>query len=139
MRMRRLAALVLALLVAGAGVSPCTAAVLARAGDAAPAQDPHAMHADPQHAGHAEQVRAGSGAHEPGDCHAPRAWLSPRCQCGCTGDVPRAAASSFAAPWALPAPSLASVEGGGAPTTPSPPERPPQHAASRIDHVPIAA
>ena len=139
MRVSRVAALLLALLVAGAGVSPCTAAAVARAGDAAPAQGLHGAHADPQHAGHAGQAHAASGAHESGDCHAPRASLAPRCMCGCTGDGPRAAASSFAAPWALPAPPLARVEEGGAPATPSRLERPPQVAASRIDHVPIAA
>jgi len=139
MRVRRLAALVLALLVAGSGVSPCTAAAVARAGDAAPVQGPDAAHADPKHAAHAADAHSASNAHGSGDCHGPSVSISPRCECGCTGDGPRAAASPLSAPWALPAPTLARVEEGDAPAPPGRTERPTTPAPSRIDHVPIAS
>ncbi|TFG96458.1 MAG: hypothetical protein E4H11_03385, partial [Myxococcales bacterium] len=106
MILRRLFALVLTLLVAGAGVSPCTAAAIARAADAAPAQDPHAAHAHSESAGHADQAQSASRAHDSGDCHEPGASIGPQCPCGCTGDAPRAAASSYSAPWGLPTVAL---------------------------------
>ena len=82
---------------------------------------------------------AGAGAHRSGDCHGHSTSISPRCECGCTRDGPRSAASPVSAPWALPTPSLAHVEEGRAPATPGRPERLTTPALSRIDHVPIAA
>ncbi len=63
---RRLFALVLALLLAGAGVSSCTAAAIARAADAAPVQDPHAAHAHSELAGHADRAQSASSTHVTG-------------------------------------------------------------------------
>jgi hypothetical protein len=135
---RRLFALVLALLVAGASVSPCTAAAIARSGAAEPAQALHASHADAGYAGHSEPAPTASDAHGVGDCHGPSASIAAQCQCGCTSEGPRAAASPFSAPWALPAPSLPHFEEGNAPATPGPLTRPVQPSPSRIDHVPIS-
>jgi hypothetical protein len=147
---RRLSALLLALLVAAAGVSPCTAAAVARARDAAPARDPHAAHAGSRHAGdaaHAGSRHAGDTAHaqtaasaqRSGHCHGPKQSVGPECPCGCTGDAARGATSPFSGAWGLPAPALAGLEPGRPAVPPGPSERPIPPGPSRIEHVPIAA
>jgi hypothetical protein len=122
----RLSALVLALLVAGSGLSPCAAAALAHG--AGPA------HAEGHAAGHEAGPHGGSA-----DCHEHGATLSPRCDCGCTGDLPRAAASSFASPWALPAPSLPRLEPAETPAPRGHGEQLRCPVPSRIEHVPLSA
>jgi len=115
----RLAALLLALLVSASSVSPCTAAAIA-----------HADRAAPEH--------ATADAHATGSCHGPSSAIRARCRCGCAGEGPRSATNPFSAPWALPAPALASALPGKAPETAAPGGRPTSRAASGVEHVPIA-
>jgi hypothetical protein len=135
---RRLSALSVALLVAGASPGPCAAAAIARAGDAALAQDSQASHTDAGHAGHADEARTASGAHGTGNCHGPTTSIVPQCPCGCSGNAPHAAASTFSAPWALPAPVLPRLEEGNVPAAPGRHARPLPPLPHGIDHVPIA-
>jgi hypothetical protein len=136
---RRLAALAIALAVAGSGTSPCTAAALARATAApaaASAPEAHAAHAGHGGRGSAHATHAGTPS---GHCAEPAASVNARCACGCTGDLPRAAASAFTAAWALPAPALPRLDAIDAPPPLVRTGRPARPPLSSIDHVPIAA
>jgi hypothetical protein len=133
---RRVAALLIALAVTATGQSPCTAAALARAIAAVPAAGDAARqvhHGD--HAASAHEADSGAQGH----CDGASTTMSARCRCGCTGDLSRAAASTFSAAWALPAPPLAQIGPGGAPAPLGRRVRPAKPAPSPIDHVPVIA
>jgi len=131
---RRLAALLIAVAVTASGQSPCTAAAVARAAAAAPAAGEAAHHGDHATSAHA----AHSGARE-GPCHDASTTISPRCPCGCTGDLPHAAASASSARSAVPAPPLAEIGPGEALVPLDHRERAGNPACSPIDHVPVVS
>jgi hypothetical protein len=94
--------------------------------------------ADAHHGDHATSAHAAHPGAADGHCHT-ATTISARCSCGCTGDLPRAAASPFSAAWALPAPPLAQIRPGEAPAPLGRRVHRAKPALSPIDHVPVVA
>lgn len=133
----RFAALLVALAVTASGQSPCAVAALARATVAAPAAGDaarRAHHGD--YAASAHETHPGASEEH---CDGTSTTISARCPCGCTGDLPRLAASAFSTAWALPAPPLAEIGPREAPAPLRRRVRAAKPVPPPIDHVPVVA